>query len=196
MRNLPWYGYILIAFLIFILFYFLYYKPKNEELNSLRRERISVEREVQKAKVQKRQVEKLKAELKELNIKLEELEQIIPEKKEIDAILRRIQQLASDSRLTIIKFAPKGEIEQEYYLEWPISMKLNGNYHNLGIFFDHLSRFSRLFNVENITISALRNQTSTNTITVDCIAKTYIFKEKIPQSTEQNKESKRKKKRG
>ena len=187
MRNLPWYGYVIIALLIFSLFYFLYYKPKNGELNSLRRERISLEREIQKAKIQQRQLEKLKAELKELNMKLEELAQIIPEKKEIDAILRRIQQLASDSRLTIIKFAPKGEIEQEYYLEWPISMKLSGNYHNLGIFFDHLSRFSRLFNVENITISALRNQTETNTITVDCIAKTYIFKEKIPQPSEKEK---------
>ncbi len=187
MRNLPWYGYIIITLLIFGLFYLFYYKPKNEELNSLRRERISLERDIRKAKAQKKQLDKLKAELKDLNMKLEELSQIIPEKKEIDAILRRIQQLASDSRLTIIKFAPKGETEQEYYLEWPISMKLNGNYHNLGIFFDHLSRFSRLFNVENITISALRNQTETNTITVDCIAKTYIFKEKIPQTPEKEK---------
>lgn len=138
-------------------------------------------------KRKKRQLEKLKAELKKLNMQLEELELIIPEKKEIDAILRRIQQLASDSRLTIIKFAPKGEIEQEYYLEWPISMKLNGNYHNLAIFFDHLSRFSRLFNVEDITISALRDQTEINTISVDCVAKTYIFKEKLPEESEKEK---------
>ena len=61
MRNLPWYGYIIIALLIFGLFYLFYYKPKNEELNSLRRERISLEREIQKAKIQQRQLEKLKA---------------------------------------------------------------------------------------------------------------------------------------
>lgn len=195
MRNLPWYGNIIIAVLIFGLFYLFYYKPKNQDLKNLRAERIAVEREVQKAKIQKRQLEKLKAELENLNAKLEELEQIIPEKKEISSILRRIQQLASDSHLTILKFAPKGEIEQEFYSEWPISMRLNGNFHNLGIFFDHLSRFSRIFNVENISITALQNQTSTNTISVDCIAKTYIFKEKIPEPEQPGKVPARSKRR-
>ncbi|MFQ6082572.1 MAG: type 4a pilus biogenesis protein PilO [Candidatus Aminicenantia bacterium] len=179
MRDLPWYGYLIGALVILGLFYIAYYKPKNGELNRLKEKRIATEQEVRRAKAQKKEIEKLKMEIEKLNLKLEELERIIPEKKEISIILRRIQQLASDSHLTIIKFAPKGETQQEFYSEWPISIELNGNYHNLGIFFDHLSRFSKLFNVENISISALKNQTPANTISVSCIAKTYIFKEKV-----------------
>jgi len=42
---------------------------------------------------------------------------------------------------------------------WPINIEVSGTYHNLGIFFDKLANFARLFNVNNFSISALNNQT-------------------------------------
>ena len=86
MKNLPWYGYLVGALVILGLFYLLYYKPKNGELNRLREERIATEQEVRRAKAQKKELEKLKIEIEKLNLKLEELERIIPEKKEISNI--------------------------------------------------------------------------------------------------------------
>ena len=38
-------------------------------------------------------------------------------------------------------------------------MGLVGNYHNLGLFFDKVSRLPRLVNVSNIKITAMGNQT-------------------------------------
>lgn len=182
MRNWPWYGHLFLAVIIFGLFYLLYYKPKNSELNTLKDERITVQHEVTRLKAKKRELDKIEAELTTLDTTLKKLEAIIPQKKEISSILRKIQQIAYDSRLNIVRFIPKGEIDKEFYSEWPISIEITGNYHNLAIFFDRLSHFSRLFNVENFSIKSLSQQTQASTISATWTAKTYIFREETMSS--------------
>ncbi|MDH7511960.1 MAG: type 4a pilus biogenesis protein PilO [Clostridiales bacterium] len=175
MKNWPWYGYVLLAVVIFGLAFFLYFKPQQAELQRIKAERLKVEREAAQLQEKKRELDKIESQLVTLNQTLKELEVIIPKQKEIDVILRRIQQLAYDSRLDIIRFAPRGEINMEFYSEWPIPIEIRGNYHNLATFFDRLSKFARLFNIENFTIKAIANQTEDVTISSNFTAKTYIF---------------------
>jgi len=177
MKERPWYTYVIIAVLIFGFFYFIYYKPRGKELASLRLERQKVEAEVRKAQKKKQDLDKIEAELKTLTATLANLEAIIPQKKEMSDILRRIQQLAYDSRLNIRRFAPQKLADKEFFSEQPISIEMTGNYHNLGMFFDQLSRFSRLFIVENFSIKSLARQTDASTVSVSCTTKTYIFHE-------------------
>lgn len=189
MKNWPWYGYVLLAVVILGLFYMFYYKPKNQELKSLREERMKVQDEVIQLRIKKEELDKIEAEIKKMDAILIELEAIIPQKREISDILRRMQQLAYDSRLNITKFIPKGEIDKEFYSEWPISIEITGNYHNLAMFFDKLSRFSRIFNVENFSINSLEKQTEAATISATWTAKTYIFHEEPGPSETPQKET-------
>ncbi len=187
MKNWPWYGYLALALIIFGLFYMFYYKGKDEELRSIREERISVEDEVALLQIKKQELDKIEAEIKQMAVMLTELEEIIPKKREISTILRRIQQLANDSRLDVISFTPKGEVEKEFYSEWPIPIEIRGSYHNLATFFDRLSRFSRIFNVEDFHIEALNQQTQGATISAEFTAKTYIFhEEETTSETDKN----------
>ncbi len=193
MKDWPWYGYIIIAALIFGLFFFLYYKPKNAELTSLREERIATENEVIELKEKKEQLDQIEVELANMKVKLKELETIIPQEEEIAEILDRIQQLAVDSRLNVEKFIPRPQVEQEFYAEKPISIEMTGNYHNLAIFFNHLSNFARLFTIQNFSIKVARDQTDTTTITAATTAKTYIFQEPPPPTEEPAQKAARKK---
>jgi len=177
MKNLPWYGYLILALVIAGLAYFLYFKPKNEELANLTQQRVTVEQEVNNLRAKKKELDSIEAELITLRKQLAELTQIIPEKREQSDILRRLQQLAYDSRLDISRFEQRAEVNREFYVEWPINLVTNGNYHNLGTFFDRLSRFSRLFVVPNFTIKSLNRQTDANTISATWTAQTYIFLE-------------------
>ena len=180
MRNWPWYGYLLLAVIIFALVFFFFFKPRNAEIQNLRESRMKLEKEVEVLKEQKKELDKIEAELVVLNATLKDLEQIIPQKKEIADILRRIQQLAYDSRLNVLRFQPRGEVRKDFYAEWPINIEISGTYHNLGIFFDKLSKFSRLFNVNNFSITALNNQTDELTIGAKFVATTYYFLEEQP----------------
>jgi type IV pilus assembly protein PilO len=185
MKNWPWYGYLILAGMIFGLVFIFYFKPKNAEIKNIRAERQKVEQEVQDLRMKKNELDKIEAELVAMNKQLKELEVIIPQKKEISDILRRIQQLAFDARLNIVKFAPRGEIRKDFYAEWPIPIEVSGNFHNLGMFFDSLSRFSRIFTIENFSIRSVSAQTDSLTITSGFTAKTYYFLEEAPAAAAQ-----------
>lgn len=185
MKDWPWYGYVLLALIIFGLFYFLYYKGKNEELQSVREERIKTEAAIVELRAKKAQMDQIEKEIDEMKVTLSQLETIIPLREEISDILRKIQQLAWDSRLNIEKFIPKADVDKEFYYEKPISIEITGNYHNLALFFDRLSNFSRLYNIEDFTIKSLRDQTDASTISAQSMATTYIFKEEVPAEEEE-----------
>lgn len=177
MKNWPWYGYVLFAALIFALAFFFYFKPQNTKLKALKAERVKVEQEVQNLKQKKRELDKIEADITAMTAKLKTLEVNIPQRKETADILRQIQALAYDSRLDVLRFAPGTEINKEFYAEWPIPIQVSGNYHNLGLFFDKLSKFARVFTIENFSIKTLTRQTDLNTVSANWTAKTYFFAE-------------------
>ena len=192
MRDWPWYGYILVAVIIFGLFFMFYYKPKNEELGTIKTEREQLEQEVLRLKQKQNEIAEIEKELESMGVQLRELETIIPAREEIDVILRRIQQLAFDSRINIVNFVPKALVTKEFYAEKPITIEITGSYHNLATFFNRLGNFSRLFNIENFNIKALRNQSDASTISATTTAKTYIFVEPEPEPANSKSKSKKK----
>jgi len=184
MREWPWYSILILALLVFAAVFLFYFKPRNSTISELRDQRMQVENEVMQLKSQKRQIDQIKKELEGMTATLKELEIVIPKKREIYNILKQIQELAYDSRLDIIKFINLGEVFQEFYWEWPISIEITGSYHNLAQFYDKLIDFPRLFNVENFLIRALSNQTDSETITATATVKTYIFEDIEPQQNQ------------
>ncbi len=180
MKNWPWYGYLVLAVLIFALAFLFYFKPQGAKLKVLTAERVKVEQEVQNLKQKKRELDKIEADIAAMTAKLKTLEVNIPQRKEIADILRQIQALAYDSRLDVLRFAPGTEVNKEFYAEWPIPIQVSGNYHNLGLFFDKLSKFARVFTIENFTIKTLTRQTDLNTVSANWTAKTYFFPENMP----------------
>ena len=177
MKNWPWYGYVIFGVLIFALAFLFYFRPQNSKLKTLRAERVKVEGEVQNLKQKKRELDKIEADIATMSARLKTLEVNIPQRKETADILRQIQALAYDSRLDVLRFAPGNEVNKEFYAEWPIPIQVSGSYHNLGLFFDRLSKFARVFTIENFTIKSLNRQTELNTIAANWTAKTYFFAE-------------------
>jgi len=103
MKDWPWYGHILLAVIIFALLFFVYFKPQNNKLTALREEREKTEAEVTNLKQKNLQLSRIEEELVDLRKILNELEAIIPKRKEIWDILKKMQQLAVNSRLNIVK---------------------------------------------------------------------------------------------
>ncbi len=180
MKDWPWYSYLVVAVVLFAIVFLMFLKPRNEKIANAKEERIRIENEVNQLKLKKRQLNKIESELQTMTGTLKDLEVVIPQQREMYDILKQIQQLAYDSHLDIVKFVNRGEIEKEFYWEWPIAIEITGSYHNLAIFFDRLSRFSRLFNTENFAIRALPRQNDAETITANTTIKTYIFRETVP----------------
>ena len=179
MKDWPWYSYLVVAVVLFAVVFLMFLKPRNVKIANAKEEKIRIENEVNQLKSKKRQLDKIEAELQTMTGTLKELEVVIPQQREISDILKQIQQLAYDSRLDIVKFVNRGEIDKDFYWEWPIAIEITGGYHNLALFFDRLGRFSRLFITENFAIRALPGQNDAETITANTTIKTYIFRETV-----------------
>jgi Tfp pilus assembly protein PilO len=52
---------------------------------------------------------------------------------------------------------------------------MEGTYHELALFFDRLSRFSRIINVDTLTVTASSAKRSRFTITTSFVMKTFIY---------------------
>jgi type IV pilus assembly protein PilO len=191
MKDWPWYYFVLIAVLIFAVFYMGMYKPRNGRITDLQNQRLQEEREVSQLKKKKTQLDKIEKELETMTLTLNTLETVVPKEKEISDIFRTTQQLAYDNNLEIRNFTPKGEVQRDFYSDWPIDIDLNGGYHNLGRFFASLSNFERLFTVEKFSIRALQRQSDETTISVSCTAKTYILRETAEENSPAQKKGKR-----
>ncbi len=108
--------------------------------------------------------------------RLDGLRPILPEEKDAADLLRRVHTLAVQSNLTIRGFKPQAITTRELHAEWPISLELEGTYHNLGMFLDRVSKFPRIINVSGLSIRgkterAERRQRSR----VTCTATTFVL---------------------
>ena len=96
-------------------------------------------------------------EVKRLELELSKLLQILPSKRNTEELIKRIETLTRQGDFTLKKFTPGEFIQKDFYAEWPIDIQVEGTYHNLALFFDRMSRFSRIVNVEDMKITSLDN---------------------------------------
>jgi len=131
--------------------------------------------EVERGKVTAERLPEFRREVERREATLQALSRILPNSKEVDDLLRKVQQMAAESSLTVLRFRPQATQPREFYAAWPISLELDGNYHNLAYFCDRLSKLSRIVNVSDLRITASRQPTVSSTIRASCTATTFVF---------------------
>ncbi|MCX6556308.1 MAG: type 4a pilus biogenesis protein PilO [Candidatus Aminicenantes bacterium] len=180
-QNLPWYGqllvFLVVGVVLFGIFYFIIYSPTQEEIATIVAQSEKLQEEIRKAEKNESKLKKLEDEKANNEAILEELKGILPEKQEVSQILRKIQAIASNARLKTSSFTFSNESKRDLYLEWPIAISLEGNYHNLGLFFDQVARLKKIFTIDGLRISPLNSLSYDYTIRANFIATTYIYNE-------------------
>jgi type IV pilus assembly protein PilO len=95
----------------------------------------------------------------------------LPNKAEMDALLTDINQAGLGRGLEFDLFRPADkETLSEFYAERPISIRVTGNYHDLGAFASDVSRLPRIVTLNEVNITP-----SGQTLTMSAIAKTYRY---------------------
>jgi len=125
-----------------------------------------------------RRLPEFRAQVTDLERRLEALRAVLPEQKDVGDLLRRIQTLATQSNLTIRAFTPQAIVQKQMHAEWPIGLEIEGTYHNLGLFLDRISKFPRIINVNSLQIKAKDKPDQNTTIEAQCIATTFVLIEK------------------
>ena len=181
LNKLPWYGQVGAFLVVFLVFWFLYVEPQREALALLQAELEQKRSEVAQAERDQVELEKFQGEVNDLNNRLQALSAVLPERQEAAALLRRLVTFAQQSNLTLRAFRPQAPVIREMHSEWPIRLELDGTYHNLGSFFDRVSKFPRIINISDVVIRAKEPPELNSTITVECTATTFVLLN-VPQT--------------
>ena len=161
-------------------FYWFYYSDALEQQKQKEAQLATLQQEIRALEATANRLPEFQREVQALEARLETLKRILPPEKEMPDLMRRVQYLAAQSSLAVRKFSPTSTAQKECYLEVPISLDLEGTYHNLGAFFDRVSRMSRLVNLGNLRIQAQKTQTISNTVAISAVATTYVYQEPPP----------------
>ena len=181
LRKLPWYAqigaFVLVSFGAGFGFWYFYVTEMQADIEARQTRLTALRQDVAKGVATARRLPEFQAQVTELERKLENLRAVLPEQKDVADILRRVQGLATQSNLTILRFTPQESKQQVLYAELPFKIQAEGTYHNLGFFFDRISKFNRIINVGEISIKPKTSQEADQTIVAECVATTFILQE-------------------
>lgn len=165
----------IILLLPVVIFYFIYFQPKAEKITSLDNQTVQIKQQVQEAKSKAADKEKFEKELAEAQLKFEETAVLLPKDSEIPKLLKDISALGRNAGLDFLSFKPLADVPKDFYAELPVSINVRGPYHNMGFFFDQVSKLERIVSVTNIKMSSPKKEGGEMLLQSDCKLVTYRF---------------------
>lgn len=150
-----------------------------------------LDQKISQGRAAERKLPQFREEVKRLELELEKLRRILPSTRNTEEIIKKLKSLVDQGEFTLrnLAFPPLTEGSAEAYAEWPISVAVDGRYHDLALLFNRLGNFSRIINVENININALSSQ-ETKTISAEFVAKTFVYVEPKEETDDDKKDGK------
>jgi len=118
----------------------------------------------------------------------------LPNKAEMDALLTDINQAGLGRGLQFELFRPAAnERAADFYAELPISIKITGNYHDMGAFASDVAQLPRIVTLNDVAV--LNDK---GVLTMEAVAKTfrYLDEEEIAKQRKAAKDAKDKKDKG
>lgn len=160
--------------LLLVLVFAGYWFDWQNQLDELARERAK-EQDLRTAFLDKKKqavnLEAYRKQLAEIEESFGEMLKQLPNKSEMEALLTDINQAGLGRGLLFELFRPAAaETRSEFYAELPITIKLAGNYHDIGAFASDISQLSRIVTLNDIALS-----TSKGGLTLDAVAKTFRY---------------------
>jgi len=158
-KNIPPYLKVILALIpsiiLGILFTVFIYFPENSEIKKLSDSIVKLDKEIASSEVKAKRLAELKIENERLRVRLKELQDRLPEEKEVSGLLRQISNLGIKSGLKILLWRPEAKVADPsgLYVRIPVRLEVVTGYHNLGVFFSHISRLPRIVNISDIKLS-------------------------------------------
>lgn len=169
-RNLL---FVLVCGVVIAVLWFTWLKSVDEELVTEQSREETLRVEYRKKLVQAVNLDALKKQLEQVQQYVSQLEKQLPSKAEMDALLSDINQAGLGRSLQFELFRPGQVSVKEYYAELPITVRVTGGYHDIGLFAADIANLSRIVTLNNLSVSPLKDREGM--LTLDCVAKTFRY---------------------
>src|SRR3990172_4406530 len=183
LERLPFWGQVVVmlilAAVVVAIGYYVFpnLKEYRAQTQTLRTRYDEMQAQIREGQAIEQKLPEFEREIASLQRKLGDIQQILPTGPETGDLLRWIKNLADQSSLDLKSFGPGAMKPVEFYKEFPIDMNVVGRYHDLGIFLDRVSKYSRIINVDGLRMGTNAGGGGEKTIRASFTATTFVYDE-------------------
>jgi type IV pilus assembly protein PilO len=151
--------------------YFLDWQGQLDELEAGKNQETKLKDDYLNKKKQSVNLDLHKQQLREIDQSFGALLKQLPNRAQMDALLVDINQAGLGRGLQFELFKPAAQEKMaDFYAELPISIRITGNYHDMGAFASDIAQLPRIVTLNDVTINNERG-----VLSMDATAKTYRY---------------------
>jgi Tfp pilus assembly protein PilO len=168
LQSLPWYlrliVFVAIAGIVYAGFWYFVTKGTRAETQQMTEEVQSLEKRNAELQVASQRLNEFKAQYKNRQEEYEELKALLPEQRELTMVLQGVQDRARSAGITLARFTPKEEIQQDNFSGKRIEVTVSSSFPALRAFFDQLAHYQRIVSITNFELKQIDKQSASRTI--------------------------------
>lgn len=188
-QELPWYLrlaiFSVVALVVYGGFWYFVTSGTRAETKNLEAEIDVLRSKNAEAQVAQQRLNEYRAAYKSKQEEYEELKALLPEQRELTTVLQGVTDRARGSRLTMRRFSPKEDVQQDFYSGKPIEVEVTSSFANLRSFFEQMARYQRIVSITDFKINRMSEQEQGpgKTITAQFLMTAYyVSQEKLQKS--------------
>src|SRR2546423_15224903 len=167
-NNLPWYArlgmFTLIALTVYGGFWYFVTSGTRKDTKGLQDQISVLQKANAEAQIASQRLNEFRTTYKNKQEELEELRALLPEQRELTKVLEGIQDRARITGLSLRKFVPKDDVQQDFYSGKRIDVSVQSSFAGLRAFFDQMAHYQRIVSINNFEVKQLDRQALSKTI--------------------------------
>jgi type IV pilus assembly protein PilO len=137
------------------------YASGKQEVVRLEARHQELSRDLEKARLLVRNLERVEKEYAILHQQWEVAQTLLPEENEMPNLLRKVTAAGQQSGVEFTMFRPQNPIPKGFYSDNPVEVRVEGGYHQTGVFLSRLANLNRIVNVSDLKISGMGDKNET-----------------------------------
>jgi type IV pilus assembly protein PilO len=131
---------------------------KKLEVAKLETKHQALAKDLEKARLLVRNLERVEKEYAILHQQWEVAQTLLPEENEMPNLLRKVTAAGQQSGIEFTLFRPQNPLPKGFYADNPVEVRVEGGYHQTGVFLSRLANLNRIVNVSDLRMTGMGDQ--------------------------------------
>ena len=131
------------------------YASRSQQIAQLDDRHQKLSQELERARLLVRNLERVEQEYAILHEQWQVAATLLPDQNEMPDLLRKVTAAGQQSGVEFEIFKPGTVANQGFYSDNPVEVRINGGYHQTGVFLSRLANLNRIVNVSKLKLQSL-----------------------------------------
>ena len=168
LNNIPWYVrmvvFVAVALGIYAGFWYFVTRGTRKDTKELTEKIEVLKKANMEAQAASQRLNEFRTAYKNKQEELEELRALLPEQRELTNVLQGIQDRAKATSLQVRRFAPKDDVQEDFYSGKKVEVSVQSSFAGLRAFFDQMAKYQRIVSITSFEVKQLDKQFANKTV--------------------------------